>query len=140
MGDWTATTDGGYTYTPDVFVTIRDDDEHERDEKFRYFLDSTPGVPSAFHIDKTKRIATILDNDPLRVEDKTDSMMRVTSTSTTSNGYYDDNDTITFTVPFNRQRDGDRHAAAFVRPCRTDPPGGLRQRLRHERAGHSPIR
>ena len=99
MGDWTPTIDGGYTYTANALVTIDDDDEHERDEKFQYHFDSTPGVPSALQIDKTKRTVTILDNDPLGVVDTTDSMMRVTSTST--NGYYDATDIIEFTVPFN---------------------------------------
>ena len=96
MNDWTCIQDEGCTHTANVNVPILEDDKHERDEKFRYYLDNTPGTTSLYHFDATRRIATILDNDPLGV---VDAMMEVSSTPT--GGYYDADDSIEFTVPFN---------------------------------------
>ena len=103
VGDWTPTTGGGYTYTRNLFVTIKEDDEHERDEKFEIYFDSTPGIDSIFHPDRTRRTVTILDNDPLGVVDTTDTMMRVTSIPLFGSPiiYYKATDSIEFTVPFN---------------------------------------
>ena len=94
VNDWTCIQDEGCTHTANVNVPILEDDKHERDEKFRYYLDSTPGVPSSYHLDSTRHIITILDNDPLVVTD-------VTVSSTPTGGYYDADDSIEFTVPFN---------------------------------------
>ena len=94
VGDWTCIPDQGCTHTANVNVPILEDDKHERDEKFRYYLDDTPGQSSLFRLDTTRRIITILDNDPLVVTD-------VTVSSTPTNGYYDADDSIEFTVPFN---------------------------------------
>ena len=94
VNDWTCIQDEGCTYTENVNVPILEDDKHERDEKFRYYLDSTPGITSLYYFDTTKRIATILDNDPLGVTN-------VTVSSTPTGGYYDATDSIEFTVTFN---------------------------------------
>ena len=48
MNDWTCIPDQGCTHTANVNVPILEDDKHERDEKFRYYLDSTPGVILSF--------------------------------------------------------------------------------------------
>ena len=69
MNDWTCIQDEGCMHTANVNVPILEDDKHERDEKFRYYLDETPGITSLFRLDTTKRIITILDNDPLGVVD-----------------------------------------------------------------------
>ena len=71
VNDWTCIPNQGCTHTANVNVPILEDDKHERDEKFRYYLDSTPGAPSLYHFDATRHIITILDNDPLVVVDTT---------------------------------------------------------------------
>ena len=94
VNDWTCIQDQGCTHTANVNVPILEDDKHERDEKFRYYLALNPGTTSLYYYDTIRGIATILDNDPLVVTN-------VTVSSTPTGGYYDATDSIEFTVTFN---------------------------------------
>ena len=131
-GDWSAVTGGGYTATQTTSIDIIDDEEYELyAETFSVYLKATPGVTSQVAPSGRRAVVTINDNDQNLVLAATG----VAVTSTPTNSYYSNGNTIEFTVSFNGKvtvTGAPRFAFSLGGP---DPLCHLHERLRFDGAG-----